>query len=593
MKQFKNPPKYSVLASAVRHATQLAGKRAMSKVIGLTVLKIASGVLDIIGVLLLGQFSTQVLQEATNSPNSGALIPTVPYTGSMPTLLVLFLALAAMTIKSVIAFLATHWLNTVLQRANTEVVAKRSVAELNRSLDDRGNSTSQEVHHALTAMTRSAVGGVLSPVTTLVAESSLALMLLGTMTVSSPAATFVSLFVLGAISFGLYQYVARQQLRLGQRVGRATVTSLSLFQELFYGYRELAASGFLNAEVDRFTSVESELSESLIRQTRNSIIPRHVLETAVMICLGLVAIVTASTSSGVESLVVVTVFAAILARMLPSLIPMQVALSEIQTVIGNSKSIEYTYASDVQKPESQTLVELGDLLNPTSPSKSISPSVVCDKLSYAYPDSDGTALREVSFAFEGPGWYAVHGSSGSGKSTLLDLILGIRLPTIGSLWVNGYSTADSNALRPGTIAFLPQRVSIFNRSLAENVAFGRTSSEIDHQLVETCLTSVGLEWLTDRMEQSPDNLLGEGGSTLSGGQLQRLGIARCLYERPQILILDESTSGLDHAARDHIIDLLHQLVDGGLMLITVSHDLVLTEQAKIVVRLRNGRQESA
>ena len=552
-------------------------------------LRISSGVLDIVGVLLLGQFSASVLQSAADTSSRKSVIPTIPFTEGIRPLFILLIALLAMTVKSVIAFLSSHRLNVVLQRANTQVIKMRADRELTRSLDDRGQSTSQEVHHALTSMTRSSVGGVLSPVSTLIAEGSLAFMLLCTLMVSSPVATLASLVVLGAVSVWLYRSVARKQLRLGQRVGSATVKSLSRFQELFHGYRELVASGFFKPEIDRFTMIEEEFSESLIRQTRNSSIPRYVLETTVMICLGIVAIVSSAWSSGVDSLVIVTVFAATLARLLPSLIPMQSALSEIQTVLGNATSIDYNYIEDLQSDN----VRSHDISDPSAVPQRASmtaPRVECVDLSYTYPGALDYALRNVTFRFEEPRWFAIHGPSGSGKSTLLDLILGLRLPSEGQLLVNGVPTSTKGGLPAGTIAFLPQRVSVFHRPLVENIAFGRSPHEIDRHRVKECLTRVGLDWLVDRIEQSPEDLVGEQGSTMSGGQLQRLGIARCLYESPNILILDESTSGLDNAARDHIIKLLHQLVADGLMLITVSHDLVLTEQAHSVVRLNSGTQ---
>jgi ABC-type multidrug transport system fused ATPase/permease subunit len=580
----------SLLASSIRRSAQLAGRPTIIKVVLLTTLRISSGVLDIVGVLLLGQFSTSVLRSATETSSQESVIPTIPFTEGIRPLFVLLLALLAMTIKSVIAFLSSHWLNVVLQRANTQAIRMRADGELNRSLDDRGQSTSQEVHHALTSMTRSSVGGVLSPASTLIAEGSLAFMLLFTLMISSPVATLASLVALGAVSIWLYQYVARKQLRLGQQVGSATVRSLSRFQELFHGYRELVTSGFFKPEIDRFTSIEEEFSESLIRQTRNASIPRYVLETTVMICLGIVAVVSSVGSSGVESLVIVTVFAATLARLLPSLIPMQSALSEIQTVLGNATSIDYEFIEDLQSDD----VHSQDITDPAAVPNGVStavPCVQCVDLSYVYPEAPDYALRNVTFTFEGPRWFAIHGPSGSGKSTLLDLILGLRLPSEGRLLVNGIQTDEKGGLPAGTIAFLPQRVSVFHRSLLENIAFGRSPNEIDRRRVEECLNRVGLDWLVDRIEQSPEDLVGEGGSTLSGGQLQRLGIARCLYEHPNILILDESTSGLDNDARDHIINLLHQLVADGLMLITVSHDLVLTEQAHSVVRLNRGTQD--
>jgi ABC-type bacteriocin/lantibiotic exporter with double-glycine peptidase domain len=189
----------------------------------------------------------------------------------------------------------------------------------------------------------------------------------------------------------------------------------------------------------------------------------------------------------------------------------------------------------------------------------------------------------------GSGWYAIDGPSGSGKSTLLDLMLGLRLPTEGQVTINGLVAHEFIDANPGSVSYLPQSPMVMNRSLWENVAFGYTIDDVDRNRVTRCLQQVGLESLVRRADANGETL-GERGGRLSGGQLQRLGIARCLYQEPNVLVLDESTSGLDESARDGIISLLHSLVASGLTVVTVAHDRTLAAQATQVIRLANGKQ---
>lgn len=479
-------------------------------------------------------------------------------------------------------------MQVVLQSANTAVISDRAQRQLSRSLDDHEQSTSQEVHHALTAMTRGAVGGVLAPLSTVVAEGTLAIMLIGTLLLTSPLATLLSLVTLGTVSVLLYRFVAHRQLVLGQLSGSASVRSLARFQEMYRGYRELRLSGMLHSEVTRFVGVQAEFSEHQVRQQKFSAIPRYVLETTVLICLGLVAAISSLTSDDVSSLVVVTVFAATMARLLPSVIPLQAALSELQTALGTASSIDYVFADDSEALPSDlnsTLraPEMGDAdLDNTST------TITLHDVTYRYPGADDPAVADVSFEFRGPGWFAVHGESGSGKSTLLDLLLGLRPPESGHIAINGVPASAFPLQHPGHIAYLPQAISVADRSVWENVAFGRTLAGIDQEKVQSALDAVGLGWLTER-DASISSGLGESGGRLSGGQLQRLGIARCLYENPRVLVLDESTSGLDHVARDQIISLLHSLVAQGMTVVTVAHDEALSAQASKVIKLQSGR----
>lgn len=570
---------------ALKRAASLAGRPTIAKVVLLTLLRAASGLLDIAGILLLAQFSSTVLGSVTGEDGSSPISFVIPGTSDWRPLWWLALALLLMSLRSLIGFLAGHWMQVVLQSANTSVIAARAQRQLSRSLDDHELSTSQEVHHALTAMTRGAIGGVLGPLSTVVAEGALALMLISTLLLTSPFATLLSLLLLGTVSALLYKFVAHRQLLLGQRSGSASVRSLARFQEMFRSYRELRLSGMLTAEIDRFSAVQAEFSEHQVRQQKFASIPRYVLETTVLICLGLVAAISSLTSDDVGSLVVVTVFAAAMARLLPSIIPLQAALSELQTALGTASSISYVFADETRPRQHQAV----DHKEPDTVDEfKTSHSVAVVKVSYTYPDATSPALQDITFEFRGSGWYAIHGSSGSGKSTLLDLILGLRTPTSGHICIDGFEAPEFSQKFPGRVSYLPQAISVADRSVWENVALGRMGAEVDRDHAMACLRSVGLEWLTERRSHAGDGL-GEDGGRLSGGQLQRLGIARCLYERPRIMVLDESTSGLDSDARDKIIQLLHKLVADGLMIVTVSHDALLASQASVVINLRDGR----
>lgn len=570
---------------ALKRAASLAGRPTIAKVVLLTLLRAASGLLDIAGILLLAQFSSTVLGSVTGEDGSSPISFVIPGTSDWRPLWLLALALLLMSLRSLIGFLAGHWMQVVLQSANTSVIAARAQRQLSRSLDDHELSTSQEVHHALTAMTRGAIGGVLGPLSTVVAEGALALMLISTLLLTSPFATLLSLLLLGTVSALLYKFVAHRQLLLGQRSGSASVRSLARFQEMFRSYRELRLSGMLPAEIDRFSAVQAEFSEHQVRQQKFASIPRYVLETTVLICLGLVAAISSLTSDDVGSLVVVTVFAAAMARLLPSIIPLQAALSELQTALGTASSISYVFADETRPRQHQAV----DHKEPDTVDEfKTSHSIAVVKVSYTYPDATSPALQDITFEFRGSGWYAIHGSSGSGKSTLLDLILGLRTPTSGHICIDGFEAPEFSQKFPGRVSYLPQAISVADRSVWENVALGRMGAEVDRDHAMACLRSVGLEWLTERRSHAGDGL-GEDGGRLSGGQLQRLGIARCLYERPRIMVLDESTSGLDSDARDKIIQLLHKLVADGLMIVTVSHDALLASQASVRINLRDGR----
>ena len=143
---------------------------------------------------------------------------------------------------------------------------------------------------------------------------------------------------------------------------------------------------------------------------------------------------------------------------------------------------------------------------------------------------------------------------------------------------------------PGVCSYLPQRISTTNTSIAENVAFGSDLDQIDVLRVEELLIAVGLETLFRRSHQGIWLPMGELGSSISGGQLQRLGIARCLYTNPKVLLLDESTSGLDHEIQEEILDLIQKL-SSEILVVSISHDQRISKRADLVMKIDNGRIE--
>ena len=182
---------------------------------------------------------------------------------------------------------------------------------------------------------------------------------------------------------------------------------------------------------------------------------------------------------------------------------------------------------------------------------------------------------------------AIVGPSGAGKTSLIDVILGVTTPDSGKASVSGIDPRASIQKWPGAIAYVPQDISIANRTIAENVALG---FEIESVGLELIWKALEIAQLADFVRSLPEGLnthVGDRGAKLSGGQRQRLGIARALITNPRLLVFDEATSALDGKSELDVSDAINAL-KGMMTVVLIAHRLSTVRNADLVVYLDNG-----
>ena len=188
-------------------------------------------------------------------------------------------------------------------------------------------------------------------------------------------------------------------------------------------------------------------------------------------------------------------------------------------------------------------------------------------VSFSYGNKINT-LKDISFTIEKHSLNAIIGSTGAGKTTLVDLLLGLYNPSSGEITINVRNYNQN--INMVTMGYVPQNVSFINDTIVKNIAFGINDNEIDYELINKILSDVELAAHIKSLKDGYDTFIGDKGAKLSGGQLQRLGIARALYFKPTILILDEATNALDLDTEQKIIKSLN-LYKKDMTIILVTH----------------------
>ena len=206
---------------------------------------------------------------------------------------------------------------------------------------------------------------------------------------------------------------------------------------------------------------------------------------------------------------------------------------------------------------------------------------------YKYPGTDVYIFDHADMEIPIGRSVGIVGTSGAGKTTVVDILLGLLKLEKGSVLADGYDVMPKYHSFLKNVGYIPQTIFMIDSTIRKNVAFGYPDDEIDDEKVWHALREAALDEFVAGLPDGLDTRIGERGIRLSGGQRQRIGIARALFEDPEVLVLDEATSALDNETEAAIMDSINFL-HGKKTLIIIAHRLQTIEKCDMVYRIENG-----
>ena len=207
---------------------------------------------------------------------------------------------------------------------------------------------------------------------------------------------------------------------------------------------------------------------------------------------------------------------------------------------------------------------------------------------FSYNKENEKNINNTSFEFNRGDSIGFIGSSGAGKTTLIDLMLGLIKPQKGNIKIDNYNINNVLHKWQNQIAYLPQESFLIDDTLEQNIALGIDKEKINQDLLKISLEKSNLLDLINQLPEGVKTIIGERGSKISGGQQQRISIARALYHERDIIVLDESTSSLDNETEVRIVEELKNL-KGEKTLIFISHRLSTLKYYDRIYKLKNGK----
>ncbi len=215
-------------------------------------------------------------------------------------------------------------------------------------------------------------------------------------------------------------------------------------------------------------------------------------------------------------------------------------------------------------------------------------SIELKDITYAYPNTDKLIFDHADLKIPVGASVGIVGTSGAGKSTVVDILLGLLEVKTGTVYADGVDVKQHYRKWLKNIGYIPQMIFMLDDTIRKNVAFGVPEDKIDEKRLWEVLKEAQLDEFIKTLPEGLDTGIGERGIRLSGGQRQRIGIARALYNNPEVLILDEATSALDNDTEAAIMESINRL-HGKKTLIIIAHRLQTIEKCDIVYRVENGK----
>lgn len=583
------------MLDSVRRTWGLLSSRQRIAFVMLTIGQLLANLMDLIGIGAVGLLLMAVASGKIDFQLSGFYRLTIDSTP--PWMILALVALAAGS------FLAKALANLFLSLATIRLLARVEVGAATRAADYLTSGTlaglsrysNADIHYLVNSSTSAMFSGVLNSVSTMITSFGLMLTILAGFFLVDPMSAAIITGYLIAIVVLVQTLIGGKLKQLGLDVNRGSVAATSSMLDLIKAFREISVLGRQPFFLKKYSEARKLLADTNARSIVYRSVPRVVIEQGLMLgLLGFIGwqILSGDFSSGFAY---VGVFVVGSVRIIGAVVPVQNAYATLKTTVVKAES-----AQELQ----QELLEKGFRVNANDgQARSVGPqkkltvdsvqeisgvSVSLKNVSFFHPGTEKKGVSGISFDIPQGSFIALIGPSGAGKTTLADLILGLNRPETGTIEVAGSASFDLRKTRPGLLSYVPQRPGVVSGTIAENVALGIETAAIDEARVWECLRIAHLE---DLIRQLPDGIhssLGRQTDQLSGGQLQRLGVARAFYSNPRLVVLDEATSALDAGSEAAVSQNIREM-GKSVTLIVIAHRLSTIQHADCVYVVDEGK----
>ncbi len=435
---------------------------------------------------------------------------------------------------------------------------------------------SERVHTAIITGSNAIFMRVFSSTVLVVSDLFLLFLILFLLVLISPIVSIFTFMFFGFFVIVLHKMVAKKAEFYGKVNTENLSKSYTYLSVLMLSFREIYVMNKREYFAAKFRNSENARSLASAQGLWLQLLPKYVFEIALV--LGIFVLSFYLLASDISNISLLAIFIVASGRIVPALFRIQSSVFNV--LLGYSDALN---AINFMEETNARNFLVGSKLNYVLKN---APSIGVQEISFKFPDAEQNTIRGISLSLSSGNSLALVGKSGSGKTTLVDLILNIYTPSSGKIQIND----GTKQITPGNIsniAYIPQNPVILKGTILENIAFGNDSKDVDLISLNYAIQATDLDKLLKKIPGGINAELNNLGGFLSGGEKQRIAIARALYLKPKLMIIDEGTSSLDITSENFITNFLSTL-KGQVTLIFIAHRIHTVKSVDQIYFIENG-----
>lgn len=559
------------------------------KIIFVTVFQVCMGALDLLGVLLIGLLGALAVtgvqsHEPTKSVKSILNLLHISELSFQTQAAVLgSIAVVLLVGRTLLSIFFTRRILFFLSRRGAKISADLISRLLSQSLLTVQLRTTHEILYAVTRGVDFIMLEVLATSIVLVSDLALLLIMAIGLFIVDPITAMCTFLVFAAIGYFLYRIMNVRAGALGQLSSQLNIKSNEKIIEVFGSYRESVVRNRRDYYAREIGKLRYELADSSAEIRFMPYISKYVIEMTVVLGALLIGAAEFVFQDATRAVATVAIFLGAGTRIAPAVLRVQQGFVQIRGSLGMATPTLDLVESLGDAAQVENVDDAVDIVH-----EGFVADIEIQEVSLTYPGKTTPAISEVTLSIPAGSSVAFVGPSGAGKTTIVDVLLGVLHPDEGQVVISGLSPLSAVAKWPGAVSYVPQDVVISNGSFRENIALGYSPEWASDELVLDALRVANLDEFVGGLPDGIDSPVGERGAKISGGQRQRLGIARAMFTKPLLLVLDEATSSLDGETEVSISEAIRAL-RGSTTVVMIAHRLSTVRNVDMIVYMNKGK----